>query len=130
MGVTYLSGVKAELLKRFPDKRMPWGAASEIARDLGVTRQYIFVKARELGFTTYRLPREDVWNEEPCAFCGSPVRRQIKRQQYMVGKTHATPDGEATYTGRRFCDRHCFAQWLGHNFGRGAQKRKREELIG
>lgn len=78
--------------------------------------------------TTATLCLDCRWINVACASpkCDKLVRR---RASVLVKRVNAAPvkqaDGKmASYTGRVFCDRHCFGVWCGTNYGFGVGVKK------
>ncbi len=115
------------LLERYPDKRLPYGAAAEVAREVGVSRQLVFTVANRLGYEresrapvrkcrqcnrSTRVqtgicarcsPRKPQYIEVKCAGCDVMVRRlksALNSQRASRG-----------YTGKIFHSRECAAAY-------------------
>lgn len=56
------------------------------------------------------------WTTRQCVTCGAPVRRSVKRLAWRATSATAIRAG---YTGRVFCNPHCFGTWIGKHFGMG-----------
>ena len=114
----------------------PAGTYSDIAREIGVTPQWVSSVARTLGWKTgprpvrrppchqcvcgrvqrsSRLCPECAVVELPCEGCGVPVRRSATTLAKLVAYgPHSVGNGRmAGYTGRVFCGRPCFGRWMG-----------------
>lgn len=118
--------VRAAVLSRLeshvPCTEAPYGIYASLARELGVSPQYVRKVALEAGWKssanrstkgTYLCQcgtevssaratcRECRWVEVGCEECGQPVRRRIEE---LVRRRRTD-----LYSGRIFCNRECFA---------------------
>lgn len=117
---------------------MPYGTCTTLGNEFGVTREYARQIALAMGkpgpgrigkrnprpacascgteMSLYRknpLCADCLYIEIPCAWCEKPKRVLASDYVRRLGRTLSTPTGPATYTGRVFCDRRCFATWVG-----------------
>ena len=121
--------------------RIPYGAASDIAAEVGCSRELVRQVALRAEYSTAKQwvvklcarcekpvgngSRSDYCKEcqygtLPCNWCGKPVKRSAWRLAYYVnrGKTNSTPEGRlAGYSGVVYCNRRCFGSWAAHNYG-------------
>lgn len=127
-------------------RMLPKGTITEVAKELGLTRQRVAQVTKKLKLKTQvssqelECPQchekkshhsklckncraEAAWSYTPCESCSKPIRYRIKDQELRLrraekGVTNLTPEGKnAAYTGRRFCNRQCFGSWFGKNHG-------------
>ena len=60
------------------------------------------------------------WVELPCEQCGTMRRRSVATLARIQGRM----TNLGTYTGRVFCNQHCFARWVGLQNGPGGSEPK------
>ena len=133
------AAIVEELHRRFPCQALPIGAQRELAKQFGVSPQWIQQIVNRYGFTGHvstrtvtvcgrcgkEIPKGSRglcfpcrWIELPCSNCGKPKRvraAEIARRIDGVEKRRAT--GQPAYSGNVYCDRRCFGEWLGRNHG-------------
>lgn len=136
--------VLKELERRYPDKQVPYGAFTDIASDLGVTRELARQVAQHNGFTrkqrikyvrvcsscSARLSRgpgmfcpDCVKIPVACDICGTITRRykgQVLKVFDVGYNAKRAENGLSLYSGERmFCSHACFGKWAGKNGGWG-----------
>ncbi len=133
------AAIVAELQRRYPCQALPYGALAELAQQFGVSAEWIRQVANRYGLTGRISTRKITvcggcgnempkgsrglcfpcrWIELPCNNCGKPKRVRaalIARRIDNAEKRHAA--GQPAYTGKVYCDRKCYGQWLGSNHG-------------
>lgn len=134
----------AEIIRRrYPCQAVPYGALAAIAVEVGCTRELVRQVANRIGAVgrlyASRLQticsscggpigignksgicRSCKWIELSCAACGQPVRRLASRLAWTNGRPNRANGNTAIANGRAFCNRSCFGNWLGRNFGWGS----------
>ena len=115
--------------------RIPHGAAMEIAKQVGCSREFVRQVARREGYLTAKQwqplrpkplkvcarcekpvdnrSHSDYCHEcqyvtLPCNWCGKSIKRVASRVAWEINRGR---------TGTVYCDRKCFGNWLGHNHG-------------
>ena len=140
------------LRTRYPCEALPFGALTSLGVEFGVTMERVRQVAVAHGFAgpgrgsrhaphrvcaSCGMPmwnkaksavcRACGWIDVSCEQCGKPKRVPASRIASNINRAPTlVPSGTmASYTGRVFCDRHCFGRWLGEHHGWGARKAKR-----
>ncbi len=119
-----------------------YGGKAKLAREFGVTRQYIDML---LG-KTERVERRvcacgerisysakeckacwsyNRWGLVSCSECGADVQVRPAELIWRTGRKNVVRGREIAYTGRRFCNRHCWAMFV----GKQPKKRKAESDV-
>ena len=125
--------------KAIPAGTIPYGTLSVLAKEVGVSRERVRQILRSgmglefmplaarvckvCGQPAKKGSRYCLDCGHPpvaCVWCGTITRKPRRRVVGLIGKIQKTPSGPAAYTGRFFCNRTCFATWVGTNNGAGS----------
>jgi transposase-like protein len=128
--------LRQTLEERWPSRVLPRGAVRQLAREFGVSHQGILPRVRALGWQPSRtgpLPTRyacvcGAARKSPtlcpecrlirleCSGCGTEFQRRASEIRWRVGYNDTrAAKGLPLYSGRVFCSRRCFHDWLGPN---------------
>ena len=139
------SRIRAYLLQHYPCQELPSSTQTEVAVKFVVSRELVRQQAAKLGMVSLAklshapvcmscgkaMPQsrsaeplclECRWIEVECSNCGKMVRRSAADMVWRMGKLNQTPRGLVRRKGRAFCDRKCWGQFAGKNYGWGAHR--------
>lgn len=123
------------LLKRYPCQELPSGAISDVAREVGCSRNLVSMIAMALGLVAAKGGRR-ILPRPLCASCGSKMSHGAKsllcgackyitvlcahcESPITMLATRVVLYSSGRYSGLRFCNRTCMAEYRHeHNIGR------------
>jgi hypothetical protein len=130
--------LRAAICSRYPDRVVPFRIGGQLAREFGVTRQWVNKLIKSLGFEVARPPasspkqcpprylclcgtilQKPVFCSDcrtislPCERCGAEAKRTTSEVVRLLRRRPVEYDrGEPTRYGHVFCGRKCMGQWL------------------
>jgi len=145
--MTKTAQIAAILERRYPCQAIPAGAQTDIAAEVGCSRELVRQVASRMGLVTpgngaqrkaprracvtcgeplpihtkrdYHSGRCRPTMTVPCSECGSPVTRPISR---ILTLSRNAPRYGMNFTGDAFCNKACQGRWLGKNHGWGSPR--------
>ncbi len=133
------AAIVAELHRRYPCQALPYGAQAELAKQFGVSAEWIRQVANRDGLTgrisTRKITVCGSCGKEmdkrvrgictacrrvelPCGNCGKPVSVLASTLAARINANEKrAAAGLPVYTGNVYCNRRCFWEWIGRNHG-------------